>query len=379
MKLSINQHDLYQATQRIQIVHNAFSGELREEDEKLRQFTLLEATKDQLILRGTTSDTEIRTLCPAEVETPGTALVWKEPFCRIARNSPKEHPVKIETEHGGILSIENPQANYDLNVSQEDLFPNAADPVTGKFFEISGRDFLKICNKTLHAAEQVTDQRFNLAGLYIHILEDNLIKYLGCTATDGKRLAFTKIPAPKNTSEKTEGKNFILHHRLVRILLACIEPEQKLQVKSNGKRIQFSSHGWEMTVGAIEGGYPDYPRVIPKDGKIRFDFNTEEIRKSLRQVISVTKEGTRVKIFNNNGDIKLETHTQYSQSGDIVRESKTTDPIEIIVNGTHLQEIFDNIQTENSTIEIIDNKSPCLITENLDDLTTQFVIMPYRN
>ena len=379
MKLSMNQQDLQRAADR---AHSIIQSSVPNNYEK---YMLLEASENLLSLRTTSDTTEVVATCPAEVAEPGSALVDGDAFHRIARRSPPDSSIEIstnseakksETGPGSRLLIQAGRTNFDISVHAKEGFPEPSKQDFKNAFRVQGSELIRIIEKTRHAAESSTDQRFYLTGIYLHITPgEGEARRLAAVATDGRRLAYASFPAPADC----EGEpGLIMPQTLARALISHLDPEEEVTVAIDENRVRFSARNYTLSLVAIEGTYPDYPRVIPEGGKIEIDLHVENFRTSLDRVTAISEDDERVKILGDSKSVRLSVRTVTSESEDTVADCIASQKAEIATNARHLHDILAQIEGDRIILQVIDDRSPCILAEQVGELDTKFVVMPYR-
>ena len=245
---------------------------------------------------------------------------------------------------------------------------------------MQGSELIRIIEKTRHAAESSTDQRFYLTGIYLHITPggEGEARRLAAVATDGRRLAYASFAAPADC----EGEpGLIMPQALARTLVSHLDPEEEVSVATDGNRVRFSTRNYTLSLAAIEGTYPDYKRVIPEGGKIELDLHVgNKFKTSLDRVTAVsTKDDERVKILGDSKSVRLAVRTTTSGSEDTVEDCIANQKTEIATNAQHLHDILSQIEGDRIILQVIDDRSPCIISEQVGELDTKFVVMPYRS
>ena len=403
MKLSVQQQNLAEAANRAWSLLTATmtsSEKERSQQDEPPPWTgriLLEARNSTLFLRTSTRSSSLVSSCHAEIRDeisekdpeeedeedgedgnspePEQVLVEGQALHRIARQAAHDEVLELETREDRCLSVTTSQAGFDLGLFDPAGFPENPPSDLPILFKTSGEILKGLIEKTRHAIEIGTDTRHYLNGILLEITDARLT----AVATDGRRLACASVEDPQNAD--AASKRFILPGRILKTLLSCIDPLQDITVRSDGRRIRFSAHGWELDSGGLEGSYPDWKRVLPdpKGLKTRVDFNMADIRTSLAQVSSTARDQIKVSIAAENGDLALRMESRTTSSGDRARECRASDQLVLTVNHEHLKDIFDQIEGEQAVLQIGRNDSPCMIDENLDNgMHTRFVIMPYR-
>jgi len=195
-------------------------------------------------------------------------------------------------------------------------------------------------------------------------------------ATDGHRLALSRAVAPASTGIDTSvivPRGFV---SLMEKMLSVAESEIDVGITSN--HIMLEKPGCRLIGKLIDGKYPDYNRVIPKDHPHRAVAERAALRDTLNRVQVLADEKTKgVLLMFSPGELALESKTSDGQeSNDMVPIEYEGPEITVGVNILYLLDCLDSIGGEKVTIDFRDNMS-CLLIKGGND-NALYVVMPMR-
>ena len=221
-------------------------------------------------------------------------------------------------------------------------------------------------------AMAVHDIRYYLNGI-LFVAEG---KQLSLVATDGHRLAF----ASATLDVEVPKQEVILPRKTVielQRLLSDAEGAIEMQFASNQARFTFG--GMEFVTKLVEGKFPDYNRVIPKNHKNKITLGRDTLLKTLQRTAILTSDkfkGVRLNI--DPGTLRLASNNaEQEEAVDELDIDYGGDSIEIGFNVTYLIDALSNMSQEMVSLELSDGNSSALLTIP-DNATFKYVVMPMR-
>ena len=218
----------------------------------------------------------------------------------------------------------------------------------------------------------VHDIRYYLNGI-LFVAEG---KQLSLVATDGHRLAFSSatldVEVPK--------QEVILPRKTVLEMQRLLsDKEGAIEMQFAGNQAKFSFDGMEFVTKLVEGKFPDYNRVIPKNHKNIITLGREPLLKSLQRTAILTSEkfkGVRLNI--EPGTLRVASNNaEQEEAVDELDIDYGGDNIEIGFNVTYLIDALANMSQDMVKMELSDSNSSALLTIP-DNATFKYVVMPMR-
>lgn len=184
-------------------------------------------------------------------------------------------------------------------------------------------------------------------------------------ATDGHRLARHRGP------DLPSFHGVIVPRKTVGIL-----PKGTVNVSMSRQKIRIAADDMVIVSKLIDGTFPDYERVIPKDNEIAVVVDRDEMMKSAERVVTVSSEKSKaVKLSIASGSVALSARSDVGDAADEVATDYSGAPITIGFNSAYLRDIFSVLQPGAVTMHLQDG-GPALIKGGDEALDT--VIMPMR-
>ena len=341
---------------------------------------LMRKTGSQIEL--TTSDLEIQVRTTAELGGDGgnfATTVGARKLIDILRSMPTDQIVTL-TANQNKLTLQGGKSRFTLQTMPSDDFPlvqEAAD--FGPAFSVPQKALKGLINQ-VHFAMAVHDIRYYLNGI-LFVAEG---KSLTLVATDGHRLAL----AQATLDVEIPKQEVILPRKTVLELQRLLKDESKDEKDSNegliemrfaGNQAKFSFSGMEFVTKLVEGKFPDYNRVIPKNHKNIVTLGRAPLLASLQRAAILTSEkfkGVRVNI--EPGTLRIaSSNAEQEEAKEELEIDYGGDSIEIGFNVTYLIDALSNMSVDMIRLELQDTNSSALITVP-DQAGFKYVVMPMR-
>ena len=111
-------------------------------------------------------------------------------------------------------------------------------------------------------------------------------------ATNGHRLARMGIPASSSSSSSASSADFIVPPAALQQVQRLFEQEDDLEVARSGNHLGFRAGGTEVYTRLIEGSYPNYEQVIPKDNDKFAIVDKNALASAVRRMAVVASDQT---------------------------------------------------------------------------------------
>jgi DNA polymerase-3 subunit beta len=322
----------------------------------------------------TTSDLEIQVRTTAEFDGDASnfaTTVGARKLIDILRALPSDQAVTLSANQNK-LTLQGGKSRFTLQTLPSDDFPlvqEAAD--FGPMFSVPQKTLKHLINQ-VHFAMAVHDIRYYLNGI-LFVAEG---KNLTLVATDGHRLALSQatldVEIPK--------QEVILPRKTVLELQRLLKDEDTpIEMRFAGNQAKFSFSGMEFVTKLVEGKFPDYNRVIPKNHRNAVTLGRAPLLSSLQRAAILTSEkfkGVRVNI--EPGTLRIaSSNAEQEEAKEELEIDYSGDSIEIGFNVTYLMDALANMSQEMIKIELQDTNSSALITVP-EQSGFKYVVMPMR-
>lgn len=332
------------------------------------QNLLLNATKQGVEVAATDMEIGLRIKVPVEdceVKKEGQALISASRVAQIARIVESEKITITRRESSCVVKAG--RSVFDVVTENVEDFPQIAEPPAKSAIEIEAGTFASMTKKTVFAAAREAT-RYSLNGVHIETKDG----YLEMVATDGRRLALVR--------EKV-GKDVKLPAAIVpQKAIAFVERlrndgDEKFAVAIADRQIFFTGPRGTIVSRLVEGHFPPYNEVIPRDTTRKATIAREALLSVMRQSLLMTSEESKSALLSfTAGELIVTSKAPDEGSSEVWADVKYDgEPMEIRFNP---QFIIDGLTVSNSaeiTIEMKEPSTPAVIKDGTGFL---YVVMP---
>ena len=323
----------------------------------------------------TTSDLEIQVRTQAELGGDASQMsttVGARKLIDILRSLPAEQTVTLSAAQNK-LTLQGGKSRFTLQTLPADDFPLVNESVEfGPTFSVPQKTLRELINQ-VHFAMAVHDIRYYLNGI-LFIAEG---KTLTLVATDGHRLALAQSELEQDVPTKQE---VILPRKTVlelQRLLKDVETVIEMRFANNQAKFMFGE--MQFITKLVEGKFPDYNRVIPKNHKNAVVLGRVPLLASLQRAAILTSEkfkGVRVNI--EPGLLRIaSSNAEQEEAKEELEVDYNGDTIEIGFNVTYLIDVLANSPHEMVKLELQDSAASALFSIP-DQPGFKYVVMPMR-
>ena len=322
----------------------------------------------------TTSDLEIQIRTSAVLDGDVgnfTTTVGARKLIDILRTMPSDQTVSLESSQNKLI-LKGGKSRFTLQSLPAEDFPLVQEAANfGPVFSVPQKT-LKALLSQVSFAMAVHDIRYYLNGI-LFVAEG---KQLSLVATDGHRLAFSSA----TLDVEVPRQEVILPRKTVLEMQRLLsDKEGAIEMQFAGNQAKFSFEGMEFVTKLVEGKFPDYNRVIPKNHKNIITLGRTTLLASLQRTAILTSEkfkGVRLNI--EPGTLRVASNNaEQEEAVDELDIDYAGDAIEIGFNVTYLIDALTNMEQDMVKIELADSNSSALLTIP-DDAAFKYVVMPMR-
>ena len=339
---------------------------------------LLRADKDSISLTTTDMDLEIVDSVSAKTTTPGATTVPAHTLYDIARKLPDATSVEISGGDGdSTLTVRAGKSTFRLGCLPTEDFPKMGS--SDKFaysFSLPAADLRMLIDRTRFAISS-EETRYYLNGIYLHAAESDGVAVLRAVATDGHRLARFEMPLPEGAKDIP---GVIIPRKAINEIRKLIDVAgDTIEIGLSDNKLRFSFDHVTLTTKLIDGTFPDYERVIPKNNDKVLEVNPGSFASAVDRVSTISSEKSRaVKLTLGGKTMTLSANSPDSGSASEEIEIRfNSGPMEIGFNSAYLMDVTRQIEGEGCRISLSDPASPTII-QDISDPSSLYVLMPMR-
>jgi DNA polymerase-3 subunit beta len=325
-------------------------------------------------LQLTTSDLEIQIRTTVDMDGDSgdfTTSVGARKLIDILRTMPSDQVVSLESSASKLI-LKGGKSKFTLQSMAAEDFPLVQEAANFVPAFTVPQKTLKNLLSQVSFAMAVHDIRYYLNGI-LFVAEG---KQLSLVSTDGHRLAF----ASATLDVEVPKQEVILPRKTVielQRLLSDAEGAIEMQFANNQAKFGFA--GMEFVTKLVEGKFPDYNRVIPKNHKNSITLGRTALLATLQRTAILTSDkfkGVRLNI--DPGTLRVASNNaEQEEAVDELDIDYGGDSIEIGFNVTYLIDALSNMNQDMVTLELSDGNSSALFTIP-DNTTFKYVVMPMR-
>jgi DNA polymerase III subunit beta len=344
---------------------------------------LLDASGEGLALSATDLDMEITDSAEGGIESAGKITAPAHTLYEIVRKLPEGAEVSLTyTGDDPRLQVQAGRYRVNLPVLPAGDFPNMSVEGLSSRFEVDTNELARLIDKTRFAIS-TEETRYYLTGIYLHTVVEDGRTLLRAVATDGHRLALAEMAAP----EGAEGApGVIIPRKTVQESRRLMEDAgESLALSVGTQKIRFDVGRVALTSKVIDGSFPDYTRVIPRDNTRVMSADNALFAAAVDRVATISSEKSRsIKLAVESGRLTLTVRNM--ESGQATEELEVDyhgEPFEIGFNARYLMDVSNQITGETVEFRFAERSTgaamldPVLILDPLD-AGVQYVLMPLR-
>jgi DNA polymerase-3 subunit beta len=370
MKLKIKKEEILKGLQRIQGVVE------KKNTMPILSNMLLVAEGNGVDIIATDLEIGLRGRYAAEVISPGAVTVSAKKMYEIVRELPAED-IQINVEDNNAVKIISGHSQFKLVGLPKDEYPALPDVAEEGMIVIEGETLRDMIKKTLYSVGE-NDARYVLNGLFVHMTQTKGGLNIRMVGTDGHRLSMID----RVIDAKHKDESFIIPKKAMMELRRLLEedaPKAELRLGFSKNHALFMRDGLVMVSKLIDGNYPNYLQVVPSKTTKKVIVSKDAFAHAVKRVSILSKEKTNaVKLQLEKDLLTLSTNNpEVGEANEELAVDYKGEGIAIGFNSRYLMDVLSSMDRQTIALELSDALSPCLITEEGDELY-KCVVMPMR-
>lgn len=340
---------------------------------------LISVADSHLSLSATDMEIAIVENVAAATLGPGACTAPAATLYDIVRKLPEGAEVEIEHPGGEAqLTLRAGRYTTSLVVLPTDDFPQMTAGGLSHRFPLSAQQLRGLIDRTRFAIS-TEETRYYLNGIYLHAEETDGEAVLRAVATDGHRLARVEEKLPEGAAAMP---GVIVPRKTVNELRKLLdEVSGNVDIGLSDTRIQFHFDNVVLTSKLIDGTFPEYDRVIPRDNDKVLRVGKRDFAEAVGRVAAISAEKQRpVKLTLSRDLLVLSASSPESgvatEELDSARVQYDAAPLEIGFQARYLSDITDQI-SERVEFRFSDGAAPTVVVDGADERAL-YVLMPMR-
>ncbi len=344
---------------------------------------LLTARRDVLALSATDLDMEITDETAALVDVPGQITAPAHTLYEIVRKLPEGADVALSySGDDPRLQVQAGRYKVNLPVLPAGDFPVMSSEGLSAPITVDTTDLMRLIDKTRFAIS-TEETRYYLTGIYLHTVVEEGRTLLRAVATDGHRLALADMVAPEGAAGLP---GVIVPRKTIQEARRLMEDAgESVSVQLNAQKVRFEFGRAALTSKVIDGSFPDYTRVIPRENHRLMSVDNRLFAAAVDRVATISSEKSRsVKLTVESGKVVLTVRNM--ETGQAMEELEVDydgEPFEIGFNARYLMDVAAQIGGETAAFRFADRAATATMLDPVlaldpTDAGVQYVLMPLR-
>lgn len=347
-------------------------------------------------IKVSATDLEISIIahCEAEIITEGKTTVNSKKIYSIIKEFPdgkdkdkNEQLINFSENENGVVTVSYKKAVFKLTTVPASDFPTIVDFKSEDSFNIDLKTLKSLIGKVIFSTALNEDAKRNLTGIYFIIAESSGKDFLKLVATDGHRLSLATSEILYGGNKKSDGiyelfkKGVIIPKKIlsevlkldkdgtIKILInlnnVIFELEREITDKPAENLLNINT---KLISRLIEGKFPDYETVLPKEGYKISVVNTKKFFNSIKMVSLLAEEKSySIELsFNENNLLVKTVNANIGEASDEIDIIYKGEPISIKLNSRYIMDFISNISEENINVKFNTIYTPFVIEPNTD-------------
>jgi DNA polymerase-3 subunit beta len=336
---------------------------------------LMDAKGSEVRLLATDLEVGLRSRCDATVAKSGALTLPAKKLYEIIKALP-ETDVRIEEDKGGV-KVAAERFDSRMATLPRDDFPALPETPGGTGRAELSRDAMKQMVGKTQFAITGEDTRYFLNGALFVLQADSM----SLVATDGHRLALVTVPREEGKGGVEELKVILPRKTLFELSRLLGEGDGLLYFEKGENHLFFDVGGRVLISRAIDGQFPAYERVIPKNNDKRIDFEKDRLTSAVKRVALLSNERSRaVKFVIDKDQVEVTSSSpEFGEAKEVLPVEYSGGAVQICFNAQYVLDFMNAVETENVSLEFKDEMSQAVLKPlGAAGYDYTYVIMPMR-
>ncbi|MDB4261531.1 DNA polymerase III subunit beta [bacterium] len=333
---------------------------------------LLVLDGDRLSLTGT--DLEVELVGRVQLSSAGESgevTVPARKLVDICKSLPEGSDIQFSAQDSKV-TVKSGRSRFTLSTLPAREFPNVEDSMGTHQFTLKQGELKRLIERTGFAMAQ-QDVRYYLNGMLWELNS----KQLRVVATDGHRLAMCTLPRQVDIDGDTQ---VILPRKgVLELSRLLLEEDAEIVIVIGSNHVRATTTDFTFTSKLVDGKFPDYKRVLPRDPNKIVLGSRLELRQAFTRTAILSNEkyrGVRLKLTDNTLDI-VANNPEQEEAEETVPVEYQGDSVEIGFNVSYLLDVLGVLSGERIKLSLSDPNSSALVEES-DAGDSLYVVMPMR-
>lgn len=363
MKITVSKEEIQDKLQNIQNIVD------KKNTMPILSHFLLDTEEQKAFIYATDLQLAIKEPVEATVHRPGKMCIPAKKLLDLVREL--EGDITLDSEDGQWVKGVSGKSRFRLACLPSSEFPAWPGIETEEEIVFNSEDLVDIIERTIYSAGEA-DTRYTLNGLLFHIKPGGIINVVG---TDGHRLAL--ITKETGHSIKEE-KRLIIPRKAASEIGKFVNGVESISLKIGKNHVLFKIAETDFLVRLIEGTYPNYEQVLPKNEKV-LKLKREDFLKTLKRVSIMSREKSNAVKMDISDSLLVisSSNPDLGEARDEIEVEYSGEALEIGFNARYIIDSLSAMKGNIVSFALHDQLSPSLLMEEGEE-NYKCVIMPMR-
>lgn len=333
---------------------------------------LLVVDGETLSLTGT--DLEVELVGRVHLDKPaesGEITVPARKLMDICKSLPEDCEITFQLDDQRVI-LRSGRSRFTLSTLPAHEFPSVEEESASFHFSIVQSRLRRLIDRTGFAMAQ-QDVRYYLNGMLLEVRDH----YLRSVATDGHRLAMCTVEA--DISQQERHQVIVPRKGILELARLLTDAEEIVNITLGSNHIRATTGDFIFTSKLVDGKFPDYERVLPRNGDKMVIGDRQSLRQALGRASILSNEKYRgIRLILDHNTVKIMANNpEQEEAEEEVTVNYEGAQLEIGFNVSYLLDVLSVIGGDAVKITLSDPNSSALVEET-DNSDAVYVVMPMR-
>ncbi len=307
---------------------------------------LFEISPGEATISASDLDTTMAVKIEVRAEETGSIAIPAKMLLDILKAFP-DIPLTFKVDPATFaVELMSDAGKYKLSGANGDEFPQLPELEESKSIEVAGDALILAINRTLFAAGN-DDLRPVMSGIFFELYPES-VRFV---ATDAHRL----VRYARTDIQVDESAQFVVPKKPLNLLKSAAAHAEKVELTYTDSNVRFTFDGVTLVCRLIEGKYPNYDAVIPKDNPNRMVINRSAFQQAIRRVsifANKTTHQVRLRLAGSELTVSAEDLDFANEANELLVCSYIGEDMEIGFNSRFLLDMLNNLQSTEVSLEM---------------------------
>ena len=330
---------------------------------------LFETKGSYLIIRSTNLDLGLEISIPVKVEEEGKVAVPAQIISSFLNNITDDKNLRLETADN-MLKVSSSSSEANIKTFSAEDFPTVPTIDEGKTCRVSSKDLLSGIRSVIYSSS-TSSVKPELSSIYIHSEDDSLV----FVATDSFRLAEKKI----KTRKVVDLPVVLIPFKNASDILKIIDNvDEEIQINSTKNQISFTFDGIYLVSRVIDGAFPDYKQILPKEFKTDVIVLKQDLVNSLKisNIFSDNFNQMNISVPVGGESVQVKTkNTNIGENTNKIDAKVDGEGVEVNFNYKYIIDCLPSIASDSVSMSFNGLNKPMVI-RGVSDKSFTYLVMP---